>query len=158
MSTIPLNTQFIGLASTVDTTERRSALINAESQAYTMQDIVDTTRPYKVYTAIVNQSGTNEPVVTVLENTIDSTLTLVRSSVGVYRLSGATWPGAGPFTVGKTVAFSGSNINSAPLVSFNNNSSAGVAIDNAMIVRAYNTSFATTDGLNNLSIEVRVYP
>ena len=158
MSTIPLNTQFIGLAPTVDTTERRSAMINAESAAYTMQDIVDTTRPYKVYTAIVNQSGTNEPVVTVLENTIDSTLTLVRTSVGVYRLSGATWPGAGPFTVGKTVAFSGSNINSAPLVSFNNNSSAGVATDNAMIVRAYNTSFAITDGLNNLSIEVRVYP
>lgn len=37
MSTIPSGTQFIGLASTVDTTERRSALINAQSQAYTMQ-------------------------------------------------------------------------------------------------------------------------
>lgn len=45
MATIPLNTQFIGLASTVDTTERRSALINAESDAYTMQDIVDTVSP-----------------------------------------------------------------------------------------------------------------
>ena len=42
MSQIPLNTQFIGLAATVDTTERRSATINAESAAYTMQDIIDT--------------------------------------------------------------------------------------------------------------------
>ena len=57
MSQIPLNTQFIGLAATVDTTERRSATINAESAAYTMQDIVDTTRPYKVYTALLTQSG-----------------------------------------------------------------------------------------------------
>jgi hypothetical protein len=41
MAQIPLNTQFIGLADTVDTTERRSALINSESAAYTMQDIID---------------------------------------------------------------------------------------------------------------------
>jgi len=42
MSQIPLGTQFIGLASTYQTTERRSALINNESQPYTMQDIIDT--------------------------------------------------------------------------------------------------------------------
>ena len=42
MAIIPNNEQFIGLSASVDTTERRSALINAESQAYTMQDITDT--------------------------------------------------------------------------------------------------------------------
>jgi hypothetical protein len=42
MAQIPLDQQFIGLSANVNTTERRSALINAESQAYTMQDIVDT--------------------------------------------------------------------------------------------------------------------
>ena len=42
MSTIPLGTQFIGLASTVNTVERRSSLINNESAPYTMQDIIDT--------------------------------------------------------------------------------------------------------------------
>jgi hypothetical protein len=42
MAIIPNDEQFIGLSATVDTTERRSALVNAESQAYTMQDIVDT--------------------------------------------------------------------------------------------------------------------
>jgi hypothetical protein len=42
MAQIPLDEQFIGLSASVNTTERRSALINAESQAYTMQDIIDT--------------------------------------------------------------------------------------------------------------------
>lgn len=42
MAIIPSNEKFIGLSASVDTTERRSALINAESQAYTMQDITDT--------------------------------------------------------------------------------------------------------------------
>jgi hypothetical protein len=42
MAIIPNDEQFIGLSPTVNTTERRSALINAESQAYTMQDITDT--------------------------------------------------------------------------------------------------------------------
>jgi len=42
MAIIPNDEQFIGLSASVDTTERRSALINAESQAYTMQDIIDT--------------------------------------------------------------------------------------------------------------------
>jgi hypothetical protein len=41
MSTIPSGTQFIGLASTVNTVERRSSLINNESAAYTIEDIID---------------------------------------------------------------------------------------------------------------------
>lgn len=61
MATIPSTTKFIGLAESVDTTERRSALINAESQAYTMQDVTDTVRPYKVFTALLTQSGGNDP-------------------------------------------------------------------------------------------------
>lgn len=42
MAIIPSNEQFIGLSASLNTTEKRSALVNAESQAYTMQDIVDT--------------------------------------------------------------------------------------------------------------------
>lgn len=87
MAQIPLNTQFIGLAATVDTTERRSATINAESAAYTMQDIVDTIPSgpaYKVYSALITQSGTNTPVATVLENTLGLNITWVRNSVGQY--------------------------------------------------------------------------
>lgn len=45
MAIIPSGTQFIGLASTVNTIERRSSLINNESAPYTMQDIIDTVSP-----------------------------------------------------------------------------------------------------------------
>jgi len=39
MSSIPSGTQFIGLAPFVNTTERRSALVNSETEAYTIEDI-----------------------------------------------------------------------------------------------------------------------
>ena len=42
MAIISSTEQFIGFPPTLDTTERRSALINAESQPYTMQDFIDT--------------------------------------------------------------------------------------------------------------------
>ena len=88
MAQIPLNTQFIGLAATVDTTERRSATINAESAAYTMQDIIDTAGlPYKVYTALLNQSGANAPVATVLENNTAFTFSWSYVSQGIYDLN-----------------------------------------------------------------------
>lgn len=67
MAIIPLNEKFIGLSATVDTTERRSALINAESQAYTMQDIVDTVEGAlppsapQMLIAEIGQSGTSDP-------------------------------------------------------------------------------------------------
>ena len=90
MAQIPLNTQFIGLAATVDTTERRSATINAESAAYTMQDIVDTIPSgpaYKVYAALLNQSGANAPVATVLENNTAFTFSWSYVSQGIYDLN-----------------------------------------------------------------------
>lgn len=42
MAIIPNDEKFIGLSANYPTVERRSSLINAESQAYTMQDITDT--------------------------------------------------------------------------------------------------------------------
>jgi len=39
MATVPSGTKFIGLAATYPTIERRSALINSESEAYTIEDI-----------------------------------------------------------------------------------------------------------------------
>ena len=39
MTAIPSGTKFIGLAPTYQTVERRSSLINSESEAYTIEDI-----------------------------------------------------------------------------------------------------------------------
>jgi len=43
MATVAPGTKFIGLAADYPTTERRSALINAESEAYTIEDIANAT-------------------------------------------------------------------------------------------------------------------
>ena len=42
MAQVPVTTRFIGIADSVDLTERKSAQINAETEPYTMQDILDT--------------------------------------------------------------------------------------------------------------------
>jgi hypothetical protein len=50
---IPSGTRFIGIADSVDLTERKSAGLNAETQPYTIEDI----KGYKVFTALLTQSG-----------------------------------------------------------------------------------------------------
>jgi hypothetical protein len=42
MAIIPSSTQFIGISSNVNLTEKKSSQINSETQPYTMQDIIDT--------------------------------------------------------------------------------------------------------------------
>lgn len=53
--------------------------------------------PYKVYTALLTQTGTNAPVATVLENTLGGTVVWSYSDVGIY-FAGLT----GAFTANKT--------------------------------------------------------
>lgn len=59
-------------------------------------------RPYKVYTALLTQSGTDAPIATVLENTLGVTPTYGYSSVGEYTLISA-----GFFTEEKKYLFQG---------------------------------------------------
>lgn len=58
-------------------------------------------RPYKVYTALLSQTGTDDPTVIVFENTIGD-IVWTRQSTGVYR---ATLVGA--FPTNKTFFFTG---------------------------------------------------
>lgn len=87
MATIPSGTKFIGLPSTYPTAEKRSSLVNAESGVYTMQDIIDTVPAYKVFTALLTQSGGNVP-----------------QEVG---------SGSGPLTIGKTYTILSNDSNTA---------------------------------------------
>lgn len=41
-------------------------------------------RPYKVYTALLSQTGTNDPIATVLENTLGGNIVWTRIDEGVY--------------------------------------------------------------------------
>ena len=47
--------------------------------------------PYKVFTALITQTGTNNPTLTVLENTLGQNLTFVRVSQGFYAASFAQY-------------------------------------------------------------------
>ena len=54
---IPGGTRFIGISESVNLIERKSSGLNAETQPYTMDDVTNTVRPYKVFTALLTQSG-----------------------------------------------------------------------------------------------------
>ena len=55
---IPNGTRFIGIAPEVDLTERGSALLNKRTEPYTIDDI----RGYKVFTALLTQSGGDDNI------------------------------------------------------------------------------------------------
>lgn len=61
MAQVPNDTRFIGINPTVNLRERRSARINRETQPVSMQDITDSIRPYKAFTALLTQTGGDDP-------------------------------------------------------------------------------------------------
>jgi hypothetical protein len=57
MAIIPNSQKTFSVNEGVNTVYGGSAAMKALSQWYTMQDITDTVRPYKVYTALLSQGG-----------------------------------------------------------------------------------------------------
>lgn len=53
------------------------------------KDYVDSKKPYKVYAALLNQTGTGIPTATVLENTLGGPITFSRSGPGSYLIVSA---------------------------------------------------------------------
>jgi hypothetical protein len=108
---------------------------------------VNAVRPYKVYTALLSQSGTNAPVATVLENTLGGTVVWSRDTSGQYK---ATLNGV--FTLNKTSVLISSGVPNGAIVSafgFDVNSvSAKVRQDSGALV---------DDSLAKTSIEIKVY-
>lgn len=105
------------------------------------------TPSYKVYTALVNQTGTNEPVVTVLENTLGMPLGISRVGVGNYNFNN----GNGPFSYGKTVCFiQGSH---------DGDTSSAVIMEKLYRIDSETVRIVVPydSVLNNTSIEIRVY-
>ena len=105
---------------------------------------------YLVYSAILNQTGTNNPVATVFENTLGGTVVWTRVSEGYYigTLAGA-FPSDKTFILYSSIFDVGSLLPALPNISGQIN----------VIEITLATSEGTKDGLlNNTSIEVRVYP
>lgn len=109
-------------------------------------------RPYKALVGIINQSGTSDPTLTVLENTIGGTFTPLRDFAGNYHISSTA-----SLTSGKTTVFVSPIINNltgslqyaegyysnASTIGLNTYNASGVEVENGII---------------NLSMEIRVYP
>lgn len=120
-------------------------------------------RPYKVYTALVQKIGAQNPTVIVLENTIGN-IVWTRYALGKDR---ATLTGA--FTSGKTIVFLGTG-NNQPLIYDTpvsvNNSDYGfwyaTTTDYIQINKGYYDAsqgiLVWADGYYYISIEIRVYP
>jgi hypothetical protein len=99
MGQINQNTRFLGVdSSKVNLVEKKDGVNNAKTEYYTAEEIAEASKPYKVYTALLSQSGTNNPTANVFENTISSHLTWVRDSFGIYESNES-------FKIEKTIVF-----------------------------------------------------
>ena len=104
-------------------------------------------KPYKVYTALLTQTGTNAPVAIVLENTLGGTVTFERSGVGNYTAVSV----GNLFTLDKTVVFNSSG-QFVGTYNFYPTNTSRIALNNV------NVSGVVADSLmQKLSIEIRVY-
>ena len=99
---------------------------------------------YSSYVALLNQTGTNAPVPTVIKNDLGITITGSRQSSGDYTLTST----GTPFTANKTVVF----INGG--AAENNHDIAWERTStNTIVISTHNSD----DKLTNGSLEIRVY-
>ena len=99
---------------------------------------------YTVYTALITQTGTVDPVATVLQNTTGQTLVYGRTSGGEYTITASS----SLFTANKTIVFlnGGSAEN-------NHDVAWGRASDTVINLSTHNSDGKFTGG----SIEIRIY-
>jgi hypothetical protein len=112
---------------------------------------------YKVYTALLTQDSESEdpPIATVLENTIDGTITFRYDIVGVYEIINSngwdptkTWYSFGG--VGDVNNILGGYTNVLKFIGFDGN---------LLFIYTFDSTIARQDGaLNSTPIEIRVYP
>lgn len=104
-------------------------------------------RPYKVYTGLISQTGTNDPTVVIMENTIGN-IVWQRIAAGQYT---ATLTNA--FTVDKTYLVAG------PFQYLYNTSCTFLRNNDSTLGLSNQTNNIIGDGiLDNTPIEIRVYP
>lgn len=115
---------------------------------------------YKVYTALLSQSGTDAPVATVLENTLGFTPIYTYSSAGVYALS--PLEDFSNFLSKGVVIFLNKGSNDSTNAT-NSISCAYNYDDGALEIRTYANGLASDDILSDVdsfqktSFEIRVY-
>ena len=141
-------TSFNGSATLTGTPTAPTATAGTNTTQIATTAFVQLTRPYKVYTALLTQTGTAAPTATVLENTLGGTIVWSYSIAGEYigTLTGA-------FLNNKTFLTIKNNIHNTTV---EYTSSIG-RIDNNKVVIGSKTDSVASDGTLNASIEIRVY-
>lgn len=113
--------------------------------------------PYKVYTALLYQGGTNPPTAVVLENTIGLNPTFIYNTVGDYTIS---FPKDNSLPSGKTVVFIGNaDLLGADTVGWTETSFSNSSpyINNAISIGCLTLTGSSDQQLYNTSFEIRVY-
>ena len=110
--------------------------------------------PYKVYSALLMQSGTNAPVATVMQNTLGADVVWTRESAGVY-FGTCT----GQFIADKTIIFSQGNTSLIDMIYPSINSLPDdVTIETGKLdVTNPNFPIYSDNILGNTFVEIRVY-
>ena len=107
-------------------------------------DIVQAGNGFKCYTALINQSGTNNPTAIELKNDTEATMTWTRTSNVEYKVTASS----GIFTVNKTIVFlNGGSAENNHDIAWNRLS------DTEIAVLTHNSD----NKLTNASLEVRIY-
>ena len=126
---------------------------NFTTHSLVSKGYVDSKKPYKVYTALLSQSGTASPTSVELENTFGVTATFSYISTGYYELYMT-----GQFTSGKTFIINGCP-DQGPI-----GGNFGIFLTQYSDTNKIRLSTLDDSGtfyeamLNNTSIEIRVYP
>ena len=109
-------------------------------------------RGYKVYTALLTQTGTDAPTAIVMENTIGD-VEWIYLSVGQYKLQLNN-----AFTINKTIIFPNVSFNAT--VAFTDPRIIGFADegdDDYILVSSFNNSGLADNIILNFPVEIRVY-
>jgi hypothetical protein len=156
MAIIPTDEKVFMVDKRTNTIYGGSAALQAMQQWYTMQDVIDTVRPYKVYSAFLNQSGTSAPTVVVNENTIGA-MTVTRNGTGVYYFISPEFNSYDDY--GKVLCFisNGSASGSTGVLSSVNGQYVP-PINGIQVVSLIGSTLTPTDNaINGCSIEIRLY-
>jgi hypothetical protein len=87
MAIIPNDEKVFMVSNTTNTTYSGSQALKDMNEWYTMEDVKNTVLPYKVYTALLTQSGEGDPGATVFENTTNIIGSFERWTDGRYLLN-----------------------------------------------------------------------
>lgn len=119
---------------------------------YTLATTADDLRPYKVFTALISQSGTADPTLIVLENTLGQTVTATRFAAGRYYLT----VGGGILSGNKTYFSITNDNNNRNVIIMNYDSSLG-NVSNIEISTYYIAPPYIDGPLDKTPLEIRVY-